>query len=125
MTKSEQLTLALKRNRGGKGQGPSPRETKLAKALGLSVHVVIQTAKSKPYPRHYTIDCACVRRGIAIEVDGPSHRVLAVQAADRRKTRLLRSYGWHVFRVTNDDIDKRFEATVRRLQERIRKVQCE
>jgi len=122
MTKSEQLDLALKRNRGGKGQGPSPRETRLAKALGLSVHLVIPTGKRTTFPLHYTIDCADSLRRIAIEVDGPSHRVLTVQAADRRKTRLLRSYGWHVFRVTNDDVDKRFEKTVRRLRERIRKV---
>jgi hypothetical protein len=27
--------------------------------------------------------------------------------------------GWHVFRVTNDDVDKRFEETVRHLRKRI------
>ena len=122
MTRSEQLDLALKRNRGGKGQGPSPRETRLAAALGLSVHLVIPTGKRKPYPPHYTIDCGDDILGIAIEVDGPSHRVLAVKAADRRKTRLLRSFGWHVFRVTNDDVDKRFEETVRRLQSKINRL---
>jgi hypothetical protein len=124
MTRAEQLTLALKRNRGGKGQGPSPREVKLAKALGMYVHFVIPTGKRKPYPPHYTIDCARIRQGIAIaiEVDGPSHRVLAVKSADRRKTQLLRSWGWHVFRVTNDDVDKRFERTVRMLQSKINRL---
>jgi hypothetical protein len=119
MTRGEQLELALKRNRGGKGQGPSHREMQLADALNMSVHWVTPTGKPKPYPRHYTLDVASPFLKIAIEVDGPSHRVLSVKAADRRKTRLLRSYGWHVFRVTNDDVDKRFEETVNRLRKRV------
>jgi hypothetical protein len=118
MTKSEQHELALRRNRGGKGQGPSPREVKLAASLGFAVHHVFVTSKRPPYPPHYTFPCL----KIAIEVDGPSHRVLSVKAADRRKTRLLRSYGWHVFRVTNDDVDNRFEETVRRLQSKINRL---
>ena len=119
MTRSEQLDLALKLNRGGKGQGPSNREIKLAAALGFSVHHVFVTSRRPPYPPHYTLDVSFPCLKIAIEVDGPSHRVLAVQEADRRKTRLLRSYGWHVFRVTNDDVDKRFDQTVSRLRKRI------
>jgi len=122
VTRTEQINLALKLKRGGKGQGPSPREVKLADALGLRVHVLIVTAKPRPYPPHYTIDCGCIRRGIAIEIDGPSHRVLEVQKSDRRKTRFLRAHGWRVFRVTNDDVDKRFMETVRLLQSRINRI---
>lgn len=122
MTKAEQQNLALRVKRGGKGQGPSPREVRLATALGMSVHVVIRTGKPSPFPKHYTIDCACHLRKIAIEIDGPSHRVLHVQKSDRRKTRFLRSIGWHVFRVTNDMVDNYFEYTVAMLQDRIRRL---
>lgn len=122
MTKAEQQNLALRVKRGGKGQGPSQREVKLAKALGMSVHLVVTTGKPSPFPKHYTIDVGETRRGIAIEVDGPSHRVLEVQKSDRRKTRFLRQYGWHVFRVTNDMVDNYFDHTVAMLQDRIRRL---
>jgi len=116
MTKAEQQNLALRVKRGGKGQGPSPREVRLAEALGMSVHVVVRTGKRPPFPPHYTIDVGIACLKIAIEIDGPSHRSLSVQESDRRKTRFLRQFGWHVFRVTNDQVDYEFKRIVAKLQ---------
>jgi hypothetical protein len=121
-TAEQQRDVALRQKRGGKGQGPSARETKLAEALGMCFHLVIVTGKRSPFPPHYTVDVSDVRNGIAIEIDGPSHRLLSVQKSDRRKTRFLREHGWHVFRCTNADIDFRFEETVARLRKLIQRA---
>jgi hypothetical protein len=121
-TAEQQRDIALRQKRGGKGHGPSPREVKLARALGFGIHWVIATEKPPPYPRHYTIDVFHFFRAIAIEIDGPSHRVLHVKASDRRKTRFLREHGWHVFRCTNADIDFRFEETVAGLRKLIQRA---
>lgn len=111
----------LNANRGGKGR-VSVCESALAGALGLGVHVVIPTSKGYPYPRHYTIDIGDPVARIAVEVDGPSHRSLWVQKADRRKTRFLRSLGWRVFRCTNTDVLERFERTTDRILNGIRRA---
>ena len=103
-------------NRGGKGQGASPRELKVRDALGLKMHFVLPTRKQRPFPRHYTIDLADPSRRVAIEIDGPSHRLLSVKRSDARKARWLRSNGWTLIRVSNRDVDLRFEKTIRRLR---------
>jgi hypothetical protein len=121
-TAEQQRDIALRQKRGGKGQGPSPREVKLAEALGMRVHLVIVTGKKPPFPPHYTVDVYDMHHGIAVEIDGPSHRVLHVKASDRRKTRFLREHSWHVFRCTNDDVDNRLEETVSRLRKLIQRA---
>jgi hypothetical protein len=127
-TAEQQRDFALRQNRGGKGQGPSTREVKLARALSAGIHLVVPTGKGAPFPRHYTCDVWLQPYGpdqiggVAIEIDGPSHRLLSVQKSDRRKTRFLREHGWHVFRCTNADIDFRFEETVARLRKLIRRA---
>lgn len=104
----------LNRNRGGKGKVSEP-ERRLAEALGLRTHVVIPTGRPGPYPRHYTVDVGDPDLMVAVEVDGPSHRALWVQAADRRKTYFLRSLGWSVSRCSNRDVLEHFDRTVRRI----------
>jgi len=50
----------------------------------------------------YRIDLAYPDVLVAVEVDGPHHRLPAVQARDRRRDAYLRSLGWEVLRFDEE-----------------------
>jgi very-short-patch-repair endonuclease len=84
--------------------------TPLLEALGWPVEVKVLT-KARANGRHdlpncYKLDIANEELKIAVEVDGASHRTLAGQEQDARKTAFLESQGWTVLRFWNSQVMK-------------------
>ena len=52
----------------------------------------------------YIADFACVRARLVVEIDGATHSTDAEREYDARRDRYMRSRGWYVLRVQNDDI---------------------
>ncbi|MBN8607744.1 MAG: endonuclease domain-containing protein [Caulobacterales bacterium] len=52
----------------------------------------------------WVADFACPAIKLAIEVDGPSHDTSDQKAWDDMKTEYLRTSGWRVMRIMNEDI---------------------
>jgi hypothetical protein len=109
----------LHAKRAGKGI-PSVFERLVALATGLCLHVTVATGRRGKYPPHYSIDVGCPILKIGIEVDGPSHRGQAARRRDQRKTRLLRSMGWRIYRCTNDQLRTDYDHTISRLLRLVR-----
>lgn len=86
---------------GGNGRPIAKPQAKLAAALGWICEFVVRTNRTRP--THYKVDIANPSTKVAVEVDGPSHNSLKVQAADARKTAFLEAIGWLVLRVSNED----------------------
>lgn len=89
---------------GGNGRGLTAPERLLAEATGLSPHVVPTGGRGHGYPTNYKLDLANPRVKLSIEIDGGSHKSLAVREADERKTYFLESRGWTVLRFTNEEV---------------------
>lgn len=51
--------------------------------------------------------------GIALEIDGASHRTAKARAKDAERTAKLEARGWKVVRVTNEEILADAEAAIR------------
>lgn len=78
---------------GGLGEGWVPEfavPTKIPKGMG--------------YPTCYKIDIANPRLMIGIEVDGASHSSRTNRERDQKKTALLATFGWKIFRITNKQV---------------------
>jgi hypothetical protein len=91
--------------RGGNGQSPTPIVELFNSTfapLGFIREFVVptkgHTTDHKP-PSGYKIDFAHPLSKIAVELDGPCHRPLKRREQDKRKTEVLSSLGWTVFRV--------------------------
>lgn len=65
---------------------------------------VCQLVVPLPGGSHYRIDFAYPVVRLAIEVDGPHHRLPEVKARDARRDRRLRQLGWTVDRFDEDEI---------------------
>lgn len=90
--------------RGGNGKLLPLPQLALLHALGdgwVAEYVVNTGDKSRFHPYAYKIDIANPVLKIAIEVDGPSHNTTERRAQDTKKTNLLTSLGWSVYRVSN------------------------
>lgn len=59
---------------------------------------------------HYIVDFYCAAARLAVEVDGGQHFEEAGLTEDRRRTEYLNSVGIEVFRVSNADVNARFQA---------------
>ena len=57
----------------------------------------------------YVADFACVQARLVVEVDGGTHSTSAEVQHDKRRNAYMRSKGWRIFRVTNNDIYKNLE----------------
>ena len=57
-------------------------------------------------------DFLCPRKGLVVEIDGHTHVDLAT---DTRRAERLVALGYHVFRVTNDDVMRNLEGVGRAL----------
>lgn len=110
--------------RGGNGKPLPVPQSRLLVALGKGWvgEFVVKTGLWKMgsqgpsevrYPSHYKVDIACPEKRIAIEVDGESHRTAAVKKKDDKKANLLRSFGWQVFRFSNQEAMERTADCVR------------
>jgi very-short-patch-repair endonuclease len=60
----------------------------------------------------YIADFACVLSRLVVEVDGNTHSTDAELDHDRRRDAYLRSRGWYMFRVTNEDVYKRLDSVL-------------
>ena len=60
----------------------------------------------------YIADFACVPVRLIVEVDGETHSSAAELAHDHRRDAYLRARGWHVFRVTNEDVYKNLDSVL-------------
>ncbi|MBU2016485.1 MAG: endonuclease domain-containing protein, partial [Alphaproteobacteria bacterium] len=58
------------------------------------------------------VDFLCPRKALVVEIDGHTH---VDQSADARRTDQLERLGYHVFRVTNDDVMCNLEGVRRAL----------
>jgi hypothetical protein len=97
--------------RGGNGHDlPAPQQA-LADALGWPCQVIVKTGNGY-LPAHYKLNIANEALGVAIEVDGQSHRALNVQRTDERKERFLSAHGWTVLRFKNEDVEADLPACV-------------
>lgn len=65
---------------------------------------VCQHQVPTPGPRPYVIDFAFLAAMVAIEVDGPHHRLAHVAARDRRRDAYLRRLGWEVRRFDEEAV---------------------
>jgi very-short-patch-repair endonuclease len=52
----------------------------------------------------YIADFACVRVRLIVEIDGATHSADAEREYDARRDRYMRTRGWYVLRVQNEDI---------------------
>lgn len=90
----------------------SPKETELRLLLrdaGFVEPEINRTVKVRDAdgdPHTFRLDLSCRGPQVAIEYDGDGHRTDRRQwLKDRHKDNLLRSVGWEVVRVTQDDLD--------------------
>jgi hypothetical protein len=92
--------------RGGNGTGPTKTELLLSQTLAAKWNFIVHTSKKRDsgYPNHYKIDVAIPEHKIAFEIDGFSHSALSRQKQDKKKTKFLRSLGWTVHRLTNQQV---------------------
>ena len=58
----------------------------------------------------YVVDFLCVSQKLIIEIDGPSHEVAIEYDANR--TSVLEAMGYHVIRLTNDDVYENLDASI-------------
>ena len=72
---------------------------------GWEAEYVLTTKKSmkEGYPHHYKLDLANARLKVAIELDGKSHCAKKRQEQDQKKDCLVRSLGWKVLRLKNEE----------------------
>jgi UvrD/REP helicase N-terminal domain/Protein of unknown function (DUF559)/UvrD-like helicase C-terminal domain/AAA domain len=113
---------------GGNGNGLSRAERILLERLGknwIANYIVRTGVKRRNYvsgtptgrvgarpgttfslglPTHFKIDLANPDRMIAVEVDGKSHQWAERREQDARKDAWLRSRGWTVVRITNEEV---------------------
>ena len=58
----------------------------------------------------YVVDFLCVSQKFIVEIDGPSHE--EAENYDANRTSILETMGYHVIRLTNDDIYEDLEESV-------------
>jgi very-short-patch-repair endonuclease len=54
----------------------------------------------------YIADFACTKAHLVVEVDGDTHSTDEEREHDRRRDLFMKSHGWRVLRVTNEDVYK-------------------
>lgn len=92
--------------RGGNGAGPTDYEEALQQRLGtpwVCNYAVGLKGAGSGYPKNYKLDIANPVDKIGIELDGKSHRSKARQQQDKKKDAMLRSLGWDIVRMTNEE----------------------
>lgn len=83
---------------------------------------VCQLVVPLPDGRHYRIDFAYPLVKLAIEIDGPHHRLPEVAARDARRDRRLRALGWTVDRFDEDEVTYHPELVLQAIRRRLREL---
>jgi hypothetical protein len=97
------------RVRGGNGKSPTVAEAFVFDLLSAhhpdwEMQSVVKLGVKRPgWPTCYKIDVGNPTLMLAIEVDGGSHSTLKRKASDQRKDERLRSFGWRVLRLRNEE----------------------
>ncbi len=60
----------------------------------------------------YIADFTCTQKRLVVEVDGDTHATDAEVEHDCKRELYLKSHGWRVFRVTNEDVYKRLDSVI-------------
>lgn len=100
-----------KGKRGGNGQ-LTPQQEKIYEILqsktgGWKNELSIRTRQPRPpYPYKYTVDIGNRILKIAVEIDGPGHRIQKKREKDEKKEKVLLALGWTVLRFTNQQVDQ-------------------
>lgn len=58
----------------------------------------------------YIVDFLCVSQKLIVEIDGPSH--FESVDYDVNRTKILESQGYHVMRLSNEDVYEDLDATI-------------
>ena len=69
----------------------------------------------------FIVDFYCHAAKLVIELDGPVHHNGAASARDDERTALLTSWGLKILHIENVEIDFRFQAACKMIQEEIQK----
>lgn len=72
----------------------------------------------------YIVDFYCASASVAVEVDGGGHYEAKQWLWDKRRTQYLNRVGVEVLRVTNTDVDNRFEAVCSGIDQLVRQRLC-
>lgn len=110
---------------GGNGTGLTVPQARLLAALGagwVPEYPVRTHAKRGTFPGVLKPDIAHLEMKIAIEVDGLSHGVLRVKAADAAKDAFLTGHGWTVLRFKNREVMADLEGCVRMVESTISRL---
>ncbi len=59
---------------------------------------------------NYIADFYCHKLKLVVELDGSIHHIRDVQQRDKERETIIKSFGIHVIRFTNDDIKLRIES---------------
>lgn len=81
---------------------------------------VCQYVVELPRGGHFRLDFAYVEAKLAVEVDGPHHRLPEVAARDDRRDAVLRALGWEVVRFSEEVITYRPWLVVAEIHRRLR-----
>ena len=108
---------------GGNGRGYTQAQKLLWKKLGRGwwAEFIVPTHQKNGLPTHYKIDLANCYYGIAIELDGGSHRGKIAQEEDNRKNLFLESKGWKVLRFRNKEVLKNIDLVMEEIMSTISK----
>lgn len=94
--------------KGGNGQRPIRIVRRLAKLLcrvGFVRELAVPTVghdTGLSAPPAYKVDFGHPKKRIAIEVDGPAHKLIKKTAKDIKKAKVLKALGWEVLRLSHD-----------------------
>jgi len=58
----------------------------------------------------YVVDFLCIKQKLIVEIDGPSHE--DAQDYDANRTQVLEAMGYHVIRLSNDNVYEDLDATI-------------
>ena len=84
----------------------------------LSTHPVrFQRQKAIGY---YIVDFYCHKAKLVVELDGSQHYTDDGMAYDKERTAVLNSFGLHIIRFSNLDVDRNFDGVCLAIDEAIR-----
>ncbi len=95
---------------------PTLAEKKLWNALRDRRPAGLKFRRQHPFGR-YLLDAYCVKRQLAVEVDGAVHQEPDQAAHDAEREAFLNSQGIQVLRFKNDEVENNLEEVLRKIVE--------
>jgi very-short-patch-repair endonuclease len=68
----------------------------------------------------YIVDFCCLKKKLIIELDGSQHQIIKNKLDDAGRDKYLRSQGYTVLRIYNNDLDKNIEGVLDQIYEMLR-----